>query len=143
MPRSHQQHICVRGMNMSPIVALKPDLTDLVDPDVRVERIATGFGFTEGPAWDHRAERLVFVDIRASAVYEWREGEGHRVLRSPSGVSNGSTFDREGHLITCEMGGRRLVRMAADGAVQPLVSHYEGKRLSGPNDVVQGPDAAF
>jgi gluconolactonase len=128
---------------MSPIVSLLPGLTELVDPAAQVEQIATGFGFTEGPAWDRRSGRLVFVDIRADALYEWREGASHRVLRSPSGVSNGNTFDAEGRLVTCEMGGRRLIRMAADGSVEALVDDYEGKRLSGPNDVVRGPDGAL
>lgn len=128
---------------MSPITAVMPSLTELVDPAAPVDQIATGFGFTEGPVWDQRNARLIFVDIRADAVYAWRAGAGHQVLRSPSGVSNGNTFDREGRLITCEMGGRRLVRMAAEGSVEALVSQYEGKRLSGPNDVVCGPNGVF
>lgn len=97
------------------------------------EQLATGFQFLEGPVW-HPDGFLFFSDIPASRIYKWSDGQAE-VWRDPSGNSNGLTLDREGRLIACEHGGRRVSR-AANGTIEPLAEHYEGRRLNSPNDVV-------
>lgn len=109
----------------------------LVPEKVTLERIATGFGFTEGPVWcgDH----LLFSDIPQSRIVRWcvhDERQEVTTFRSPSGYSNGLTLDRKGRLIACEHGTRRVTRTETDGSVSVLAERYEGRRLNSPNDVV-------
>ncbi len=111
-------------------------LLKLIDSEAPVEQIATGCQFTEGPLW-HATERfLLFSDIPANKMRRWDAGSGMTVFRDPSGKSNGLTYDKGGHLIACEHGNRRVSRTTADGQVITIASHYEGKRLNSPNDVV-------
>ncbi len=104
-------------------------------------RTATGFRFTEGPMW-HPDGYLIFSDIPANTIYRLSDGEAE-VFRKPSGHSNGLTFDREGRLIACEHGNRRVSRTEKDGTVGALATHYEGKRLNSPNDVVVRSDGSI
>jgi sugar lactone lactonase YvrE len=80
---------------MAQITVLDPSFERLID------RIATGFTFTEGPVWHGRDRYLIFSDIPDDTLYKWTEAEGCEVFRQPSGQSNGNTFDRRGRLITC------------------------------------------
>jgi sugar lactone lactonase YvrE len=99
------------------------------------KRIATGFEFTEGPVW-HPSGYLLFSDIPANRIHMWSPDGGVGVFRDPSGHSNGLTFDRVGRLIACEHGNRRVSRTEADGSVISLATHYKGRQLNSPNDVV-------
>src|SRR5215212_6340684 len=83
------------------------------------EQIATGFQFTEGPVW-HPDGYLIFSDIPASRTYTWKPDGTLAILREPSGFANGLTLDHQRCLITCEHGGRRVSRVAADGTVIAL-----------------------
>jgi len=116
-------------------------LTDLLTSD-QPERIATGFQFTEGPLW-HPDGYLLFSDIPADRIYKWSPDGELEVFRQPSGNSNGLTLDRLGRLIACEHGHRRVSRTEADGSVDPLATHYQGKRLNSPNDVVVTSDGSI
>jgi len=98
------------------------------------ERIATGFQFTEGPVWCN--DELRFSDIPASIIYAWHPSGRLRRWRHPSGNSNGLTLDRQGHLVACEHGNRRVSVSDAHGNPQTLVDRYQGRRLNSPNDVV-------
>jgi gluconolactonase len=98
------------------------------------ERIAWGFQFTEGPVW--QPEGLRFSDIPASRIYRLQPNGLVGVWRDPSGNSNGLTLDRQGRLVACEHGNRRVSRTEADGSITVLADHYRGKRLNSPNDVV-------
>jgi len=118
------------------IVVFDRRLEELVAPDAVPEQIGGGFRFTEGPLWNRREAALIFSDLRADAIYRWTEPDGAQIIRQPSGEANGNTYDREGRLVSCEHANRRLSRTAADGAVETLVSHYEGRRLNSPNDVI-------
>ena len=100
------------------------------------ERIATGFRFTEGPVWHARERTLSFSDIHGDTLYRWTEKDGVSALRRPSSHANGNTYDREGRLVTCEHATRRVTRTGPDGKVETLASHYDGKRLNSPNDIV-------
>jgi gluconolactonase len=106
------------------------------------DRLATGFGFTEGPLW-HPDGFYYFVDIRRSTLHRLTPGKEPEVVRANTGEGNGTTFDREGRLILCEGGNRRVTRMAADGRVEVLMDRYEGKRLNRPNDVVCRSDGSL
>jgi gluconolactonase len=106
------------------------------------ERLATGFGFTEGPSWQPDGF-YYFVDIRKSLLYRLRPGVTPEVVRSETGEGNGTTFDLEGRLIMCEGSNRRVTRMAADGSVAVLMDRYQGKRINRPNDVVCRSDGSI
>jgi sugar lactone lactonase YvrE len=121
---------------MSETVVLDPRLEALVHPAATAEKIAGGCIFTEGPLWSHRDNSLTFSDVRGDAMYRWTEAGGQEIYRKPSQVANGNTFDLAGNLITCEHQGRRVSRTLPDGRIETVVSHYEGKRLNSPNDVV-------
>jgi gluconolactonase len=106
------------------------------------ERLATGFGFTEGPLW-HPDGFYYFVDIRRSVLYRLTPGKSPELVRADTGEGNGTTFDLQGRLVMCEGGHRRVTRMAADGRIDVLVDRYEGGRLNRPNDVVCKSDGSL
>jgi gluconolactonase len=106
------------------------------------ERLATGFGFTEGPSW-HPDGFYYFVDIRKSRLYRLRPGGTPEIARSETGEGNGTTFDLAGRLVMCEGGNRRVTRMAADGSISVLMDRYQGKRINRPNDVVCKSDGSI
>lgn len=110
--------------------------------NLQAQRIATGFQFTEGPVWDREGNFLLFSDIPASRISRWQEASGLKEFRSPSGKSNGLTRDRQGRLIACEHATRRVSRTEDDGMVVAIATHYQGKRLNSPNDVVVKSDGA-
>jgi gluconolactonase len=110
------------------------NLADLVT-NLTPERLATGFQFTEGPVW-HPDGFLLFSDIPASIIYQWRPGQEATPYVRHSRQSNGLTLDRQGRLVACEHEGRQVSRQAADGSMQTIVSEHNGKRLNSPNDVV-------
>jgi len=109
----------------------------------QVERLATGFNFTEGPVWNGQGGYLLFSDIRANRIRKWSPGEGAATFRSPSNNSNGLTYDREGRLIACEHGGRCVSRIDGNGTRTVLADRYQGRRLNSPNDVVVRTDGAI
>ena len=109
-----------------------------------IERIATGFRFTEGPAYFGGGRYLVFADIPNDALLRWDEISGAvATLRSPAGYPDGNTRDRQGRLVTCELGSRTLTRTEHDGTVTVLATHFEGVQLTGPNDVVVKSDGSI
>ncbi|MFH1743867.1 MAG: SMP-30/gluconolactonase/LRE family protein, partial [bacterium] len=108
------------------------DLSDIVAGEV--EKVAGGFKFTEGPVW-HPDGYLLFSDIPADQIIKWTDVDTFEVFREPSGKSNGLTFDRQGRLVACEHGNRRVSRTEKDGSIVMLVDQYEGKRFNSPNDI--------
>lgn len=105
------------------------------------ERIATGFLFTEGPVWGDGVLR--FSDIPGNCIYQWQpDGQVSR-WRHPSGNSNGLTRDRNGFVVACEHGNRRVSRSDAQGQPHTIVARYNGKRLNSPNDVVVRSDGVI
>jgi sugar lactone lactonase YvrE len=108
-----------------------------------LDRVAGGFGFTEGPVWCGNC--LLFSDIPRNRIVRLtlrHEGPEVTTFRSPSGNSNGQTLDRSGRLITCEHSARRVTRTETDGTVSVLADSYQGKRLNSPNDVVVRSDGS-
>jgi len=107
----------------------------IVPKESKVEKIATNFQFTEGPVWNIPEGFLLFSDIPRNRIWKWFPDRGTSVFREPSGNSNGLTYDKEGRLLICEHGNRRLARMAKDGTYTVLADRFQGKRLNSPNDV--------
>lgn len=103
--------------------------------DLRIERIAAGFRFTEGPVWS-REGYLLFSDVPQDLILRWTPGKGVALLRESSNGANGNAFDAQGRLYTCESRTRRVVRMDAKGQLEILAERFEGKRLNAPNDIV-------
>ncbi|EHK65449.1 SMP-30/gluconolactonase/LRE family protein [Achromobacter arsenitoxydans] len=102
-----------------------------------IELLATGIRYGEGPVWFGDGRCLLWSDIPANRLMRWDEESGAvSVHRTPSGFANGNTRDREGRLVSCEHGGRRVVRTEYDGALTVLADGFDGKRLNSPNDVV-------
>lgn len=109
---------------------------DLIDPAAELEQVAAGFEFVEGPIWHPAARHLTFSDIVGNTIYRWSEAEGARVFRRPSQMANGNAYDPQGRILTCEHATSRVTRTALDGRVEVLASHYDGKELNSPNDIV-------
>jgi gluconolactonase len=118
-----------------------PALDDILETTA-AERLATGFGFTEGPSW-HPDGFYYFVDIRKSLLHRLRPGGAPEVARADTGEGNGTTFDLQGRLVMCEGGNRRVTRMAADGSIAVLMDRWQGRRINRPNDVVCKSDGSI
>ena len=103
--------------------------------DVRIERIAAGHKFTEGPVWS-REGFLLFSDVPQDLILQWTPGKGVSRFRESSNGANGNTFDAQGRLYSCESRTRRVVRMDRKGQLEVLAERFEGKRLNAPNDIV-------
>ena len=129
-------------------------LAGIVPADARLERIAGGFEFTEGPVWT-RDGALLFSSPNTNAIYRWTPTGRVTVFRPKSGYtgvdvgryhqpgSNGLTFDPEGRLTICQHGNRRVLRVNPHGDTTVLADRYEGKRLNSPNDLVYRSDGAL
>ena len=111
-------------------------LDEIVAPGTTFEQILTGFEFVEGPAWGPRTNALFFSDILGDTLYRWREKTGLDILRRPSHMANGNTWDRQGRLLSCEHAMSRISQSAREGDYEVLVSHYQGHELNSPNDIV-------
>ncbi|GAA2708117.1 SMP-30/gluconolactonase/LRE family protein [Actinoplanes palleronii] len=115
-----------------------------LDGDFVVEQLHTGARKTEGPAYFPAGRYLVWSDIPNDRLMRWDETSGAvGVFRHAAGYPNGNTVDRQGRLITCEQGHRRVTRTEHDGAVTVLADSYQGKRLNSPNDVVVRSDGTI
>ena len=109
-----------------------------------VERLATGMRWAEGPVWFGDARHLLVSDIPNNRIVKWDEETGQLSdFRRPSGYANGNTRDRQGRLVTCEHGGRRVCRTEHDGTIVTLIDRFEGKRLNSPNDLVVKSDGSI
>ncbi len=126
------------------IVILDPRFRPMVIGQAAIERIATGFRFTEGPVWFGDGRYLLFSDIPNDRILRWDETDGGvSVFRAPSHYANGNTRDRQGRLLTCEHDTQRLTRTEYDGTVTVLADRFEGKQLTAPNDVVVKSDGTI
>ena len=125
------------------IEKVDPNFNRIVSPDAKVEPIADGFDFTEGPVWNRREGCLYFSDIPKGRIHRWSPSDGLSILREPSFKSNGLTLDAEGRLVACEHVGRRISRTEADGTVVALATNHQGNRLNSPNDLVVKSDGSI
>ncbi len=117
--------------------------SDIVPEAAKLERLATGFMFTEGPIWDAAKGCLFFSDIPGDKMRKWTSDKDIEVVRDPSGKSNGLTLDKQGRLIACEHANRRVSRTEKDRTIVTIADKYKGKRLNSPNDVVVKSDGSI
>jgi gluconolactonase len=116
----------------------------LFNGSAHVDKLYTGCRWAEGPAYFAAGRYLVWSDIPNDRMLRYDETDGSvSVFRQPSGNSNGNTTDREGRLVTCEHGGRRVSRTEHDGAITTIADKWRGKRLNSPNDVVVRSDGSI
>lgn len=129
-------------------VRLDPRFDRLAPSHAKVEKIADGLQWVEGPVWDRKDNALLFSDIPTNSVFKWKEGKGIGLFLKPSGYtgaapfkgkepgSNGLAFDAKRRLILAEHGDRRISRLEKNGKKTTLVDRYQGKRINSPNDLV-------
>jgi gluconolactonase len=120
-------------------------MAKLVASDAKVEKLAGGMKFIEGPVWVGAGKdgKLVFSDIPANELKAWSPSGGLTVFRTPSNNTNGNTLDLEGRLVSAEHSARRVSRTEADGTVATVVDRIDGKRFNSPNDVVVKSDGTL
>jgi gluconolactonase len=112
-------------------------------PLTSIERLWTGSRWAEGPVYFADARCLLWSDIPNDRILRWDEPSGHvSAWRQPSNHANGHTRDRQGRLVSCEHGARRVTRTEIDGTVTVLIDRFDGKRLNSPNDVVVKSDGS-
>ncbi len=115
----------------------------VVGEGIELEQVATDFIFTEGAMWNGATRELVFSDMPGDIMRKWSAESGISVLRQPSSKTNGNYYDLEGRLVSCEHETSRVVREEANGTLSVLATHYEGKELNSPNDVIVKSDGAI
>jgi gluconolactonase len=115
----------------------------MVLPNAPLEILAEGFRWLEGPVWFADHDCLYFSDVPNDRVLRWSEDAGVSVFRRPSGFANGHARDRQGRLIGCSHRNRCITRIEIDGTLTVLASHYQGKRLNSPNDIVCKSDGSI
>jgi len=126
------------------VIALDPRFRRYIVGNTLIKRLHIGTLWAEGVAWNGVGRYLVWSDIPNNVQMRWIEEDGRvTVFRSPSGYSNGNTFDYEGRQLSCEHGGRRVVRYEPGGTVSFIAEKFQGKRLNSPNDVVVHPDGGI
>lgn len=120
-----------------------PGLERIVRPDAVLQVIATKTVTGEGPVWNAREGYLLWVDIVGDTIWQWKPGVGTSVFLRPSGRANGMTYDRQGRLVVAGWASRTIWRMEPDGSIVTLASHYQGKKINTPNDLVVKSDGAI
>jgi len=123
--------------------AIEPVFGSYVMGNAPVKQLASGFDWAEGPVWFGDANCLLFSDIPNNRMMRWTPDTGLSTYRTPSNYANGHTRDRQGRLVSCEHGTRRVTRTELDGSVTVLIDGYDGKRLNSPNDVVVKSDGTI
>lgn len=116
---------------------------DIVGDDVELEQLGTGFAFTEGPIWHPYEKHLIFSDMPGDHMRRWRSGEGITTFRKPSNMANGNCYDPQGRILTCEHATSRVTRTETDGSINIMATHWNGKELNSPNDIVVARDGTI
>jgi gluconolactonase len=118
-------------------------LQRIVGADPSLDQIADGTYFGEGPVWDHRKRRFLWVDIIGDTIYQWLPGVGKSVLVHPSSHANGMTFDLDGRLVIAGWSQRTIWRIEHDGSFTTMASRWQGKKFNSPNDIVVRSDGSI
>jgi len=125
------------------VVVNSDELRELVDADSAVESIGSGFIFTEGPIWHAEEEFLLFSDMPGDVRRRWSEADGVTEIMRPSNKANGVVYDADGNLLVCEHVTSSLVKERPDGTRETLATHFRGKELNSPNDVITRSDGTI
>ena len=131
---------------MGRLERLDPHFDALIAPDAKIERLAEGYDWSEGPVWIRDGGHLLFSDVPKNTVYKWKDGDGAKAFLQPSGYtgarvrggepgSNGLTVDSQGRLVLCQHGDRRVARLE-NGQFKVLAEFYQLRRFNSPNDIV-------
>ena len=134
------------GQNFSAQGYLQPKcekFSALFPKSVKIERVASGFEFTEGPVWIAEDRCLLFSDIPANKIFKLECDRKISISRYPSDNSNGLTRDAQGRLIACEHGSRRVTRTELDGTITTLCDRFNHQKLNSPNDIIVKSDGAI
>ena len=115
----------------------------VIGEGVTVETLGTGFDFTEGPVWHPVEKHLIFSDMPGNHMRKWTPDGGIVTFRKPSNMANGNAYDRQGRLVTCEHATSRVTRTELDGTITVLATHYGGKALNSPNDIIVKSDGGI
>ncbi len=131
-----------------PVAGWAPIIEDraleaLLHPGAVLVRLATGAVWAEGPVWLPHDGSVLWSDIPNDRVLQWHAAGHVSVFLDPADFQNGHTLDRDGSIIACSQGSRRLERVDLDGTVTPIVERYQGKRLNSPNDVIVKSDGTI
>ncbi len=127
-----------RDFKLEPI---SPKFMELIGRDAKLETVATGFGFTEGPMWDPAGFLYVSDETINKICRVYPNGKKKEVIAL--GDPDGNTFDRRHRLIDCASVLRAIIEVTPDGKYKVLADRYDGKRFNSPNDVIVGPDGAL
>ena len=111
-------------------------ILSVLDTSSEIEVVDSGFEFTEGPVWDHNNDSLIFSDMPGNKMRKWTQSDGVEPYRNPSNMANGNAYDNLGRLVSCEHATSRVTRTEKDGEIKILASHFEGKELNSPNDII-------
>ena len=120
-----------------------PGIERLVSHDAPLDLIANDLYFGEGPLWNTRERTFYFVDIVGDTIWRWKPGHGREVFIRPSTKANGLTYDLQGRLVVAGWASRSIWRVEPDGVITTLASHYDGKKLNSPNDIVVKSDGSI
>jgi sugar lactone lactonase YvrE len=133
------------------IVRISPEIDDIISKNARIDLVAEGFNWSEGPVWMAKGQKLIFSDVPENKAYQWNDITGLSVYLSPSGMisntpqkkvkgSNGMTIDSDGNLIICQVADRVISKLTNykshnNASFAPLISTYKGKKFNSPNDL--------
>jgi len=120
-----------------------PRFRQMIVTSAGLDELHSGCRWAEGPVWFNDANQLLWSDIPNQRILRWTPEGGVSVYRQPSNFTNGHTRDRQGRLISCEHGTRRVTRTEVDGSITVLADRFEGRRLNSPNDVVVKSDGTI
>ncbi|MGB1285832.1 MAG: SMP-30/gluconolactonase/LRE family protein, partial [Aggregatilineales bacterium] len=118
-------------------------LIDIINPDTELEVVADGFKFTEGPVWHPDEKHVIFSDIIGNSLFKWSAKDGLEDIAPNSHLANGNMYDRDGRLLTCHHASSRVTRTEHDGSITVIASHYNGKQLNSPNDIIVKSDGSI
>ncbi len=118
-------------------------LTEIFDASGEIETVVAGLKFLEGPVWHPYENHLRFSDILGNSTFQWGEREGLTIHRRNSHMANGNTYDHQGRMLSCHHASSRVTRMDDDETMTVLASHFQGKELNSPNDIVVKSDGSI
>jgi len=122
---------------------LAPGAERIVGTNLPLDIIARDVIFGEGPVWDARNKQLFFTDIIGDTIWKWKPGGKQEAILKPSVKANGLALDLEYRLLVAGWGGRAVFRFEQDGSLKTLATHWDGKKLSSPNDIVVKADGSI
>ncbi|HEY5585212.1 MAG TPA: SMP-30/gluconolactonase/LRE family protein [Ruminiclostridium sp.] len=128
---------------MFKIIKFSDKLEELISQNAQLEKLTTGYVWSEGPIWDESTKSLYYTDFSQNEIYRWTEKDGVKVHRKNSASACGLAFDKENRILCAESITRSVTRIEKDGSITTVASHYNGKRLNSPNDIIVKSDGTI